>query len=164
MLKKLRFSQDNMGIPHLEAVYEHWRPKGAKQNEVDFSDGTLRLIGFLWELLETNPVLLLEEPELSLHSGVVRYIPALMHRLTKAKKKKKQIIISTHSYELLSDKSIGAENVLLLIPEKESTRVELGANDKEIKTLLDKGFSVGEVVLPQTEPKNIQQLLLFDSE
>ncbi|MGL5193600.1 MAG: AAA family ATPase, partial [Chroococcales cyanobacterium] len=50
-LKNLTDTKDIMGVPHLEAVYEHWRPQAGKQREDQFSDGTLRLIGLLWALL-----------------------------------------------------------------------------------------------------------------
>ena len=59
-LKHLSQVRDKAGIPHLEAVYEHWRPQGAKQQEDQFSDGTLRLIALLWSLLESQALLLLE--------------------------------------------------------------------------------------------------------
>ena len=49
--------------------------KSAWHNETDFSDGTLRLIGLLWALLDAQGPLLLEEPELSLHEAIVRHIP-----------------------------------------------------------------------------------------
>ena len=66
-LKEFSFTKDEKGYPHLEAVYEHWRPKKAgKQREDQLSDGTLRLIGFLWALFESDSLLLLEEPELCL--------------------------------------------------------------------------------------------------
>ena len=82
-LDQLELVQDDVGRWHLQARYGHWRPKGARQNERDFSDGTLRLIGLLWSLLEgrrnTGPVLL-EEPELSLHSSVVRQLPSILSR------------------------------------------------------------------------------------
>src|SRR4030042_924307 len=71
-LKKLTDVRDEAGIPHLEAVYEHWRLKGAKQREDQFSDGTLRLIALLWSLLESEDLLLLEEPELSLNAAIVK--------------------------------------------------------------------------------------------
>ncbi|RAQ41462.1 chromosome segregation protein SMC, partial [Arthrospira sp. O9.13F] len=64
-LKNLTDTKDEMGAPHLEAIYEHWRPQAGKQREDQFSDGTLRLIGLLWSLLESDSLLLLEEPELS---------------------------------------------------------------------------------------------------
>src|SRR5262249_11977465 len=74
-LRELKLGKDEDGTPHLEATYEHWRKHGARQDERDFSDGTLRLIGLLWALQEggaqSGPVLI-EEPELSLHAGVVQ--------------------------------------------------------------------------------------------
>lgn len=32
-LKNLTLESDKMGVPHLQAIFEHWRPHGAKQNE-----------------------------------------------------------------------------------------------------------------------------------
>jgi predicted ATPase len=66
--KELRFVRDEIsGSPHIEANYAHWRSAGAWQRENQFSDGTLRLIGLLWALMEGSSLLLLEEPELSLN-------------------------------------------------------------------------------------------------
>ncbi|HLA00885.1 MAG TPA: AAA family ATPase, partial [Thermodesulfovibrionales bacterium] len=101
-LKQLTDVKDESGVPHLEAVYEHWRPRAGKQREDQFSDGTIRLIGLLWSLLEGESPLLLEEPELSLNAGIVSKIPALIYRIQR--QKKRQVFISTHSYDLLSDK------------------------------------------------------------
>ncbi|MCV6069436.1 ATP-binding protein, partial [Escherichia coli] len=69
--KELRFERDESGQPHLEARYEHWRPNAGWQKEEQFSDGTLRLIGLMWSLLEKRQLLLMEEPELSLNSEIV---------------------------------------------------------------------------------------------
>src|SRR5262249_15860194 len=69
--------RDNLGTPHLRRKYEHWRPQGASQTEEQFSDGTLRLMGLLWVAMEGGGPLLLEEPELSLHSEIVRYLPQM---------------------------------------------------------------------------------------
>jgi predicted ATPase len=159
-LKHLDVTKDERGAPHLEALYEHWRPRAGKQGEEEFSDGTLRLIGFLWSLLEGDSLLLLEEPELSLHSAIINKLPGIIWRIQS--KKSRQIFISTHSYELLLDKGIGAEEVLLLRPDVEGTRVEVASSIKEIKDLLEKGFSVAEAAIPLTEPKQIAQLSLFN--
>jgi len=85
------YKEEN-GRPHLEAVYDHWRPKAGKQREDQFSDGTLRLIGLLWSLQESDSLLLLEEPELSLNSAIVRKIPAMIHRLQKPRKSKSSLL------------------------------------------------------------------------
>ncbi|MEA2064660.1 MAG: AAA family ATPase [Gemmatimonadota bacterium] len=160
-LKKLTDTKDENGIPHLEAIYEHWRPGAGKQNEEEFSDGTLRLIGFLWSLLEGKSLLLLEEPEMSLHSGIVRKLPGLIWRMQNQKKKKRQVIISSHSPDLLNDKGIDGKEVLLLKPGKEGAKVELASKISEIWDLLEDGFSVAEAALPWTEPKETSQLDLF---
>jgi predicted ATPase len=155
-LKDLTDIKDEAGVPHLEAVYEHWRPQGARQREDQFSDGTLRLIGLLWTLMEKESVLLLEEPELSLHAGLVRMIPSMMSRVLQ---KNQQVILSTHSADLLSDKGIGGEEVLVLTPGPEGTRIEVASSIREVRSLLESGLSVGEVVIPRTESQ--QMLFAF---
>ena len=159
-IKELTDIKDEGGVPHLEAVYEHWRPMAGKQREDQFSDGTLRLIGLLWSLMEGDSLLLIEEPELSLNSGIVRKVPAVIHRVQR--QKKRQIIISTHSADLLSDKGIGGEEVLLLTPSVEGTRVQLASSIDEIRLLLEEGLSVAEAALPRTVPPEVHQLDLFE--
>jgi predicted ATPase len=159
-LKQLTVTYDEMGLLHLAIACEHWRPLAGKQSEDQFSDGTLRLIAFLWSILDGDSLLLMEEPELSLHSGIVTKLPGLIWRIQN--KKKRQILISTHSADLLSDKGIGGEEVLLLMPDPEGTKIDLASSIKDVKLLLEGGFSVAEAALPKTEPKNIMQLSLFN--
>lgn len=159
-LKELTDVKDDAGVTHLEAVYQHWRPRGAKQREDQFSDGTLRLIGLLWSLLEGDSMLLLEEPELSLNSGIIKKLPSLMYRMQR--QRRRQIIISTHSSDLLSDPGIGGEEVLLLTPSEEGTRVELASSNREIKDLLEGGLTIADAALPRTVPRSIPQLDLFE--
>ncbi len=147
------------GIPHLEVLYKHWRMRGAKQREDQFSDGTLRLIGLLWSLLESDALLLLEEPELSLNTAIVKKLPALIYRLQK--QKNRQIVLSTHSADLLSDKGIAGDEVLLLMPGQEGTQVQLASSNREIRELLEGGLSIADAALPYTMPDNIGQLEIF---
>ena len=159
-LKNLAYVTDETGVPHLEAVYRHWRPLGARQREDQFSDGTLRLLGLLWSLLEGDSLLLLEEPELSLNAGIVRRLPALIHRLQR--QRRRQVIITTHSAELLSDPGIGGEEVLLLEPGPDGTRVSLASSNADVKALLETGISVADAALPRTVPSQVEQLDLFE--
>jgi len=152
--------KDERGVPHLEAIYEHWRVHGARQREDQFSDGTLRLIGLLWSLLESDSLLLLEEPELSLHSELVSRIPGLMHRLQT--KKRRQVMLSTHSADLLHDSGIGGEEVLLLTPSVEGTQVRLTSDYEEVRQLLESGMTIGEAVRPRTAPADAAQLSFFE--
>jgi predicted ATPase len=158
-LKQLTDIKDEMGIPHLEAVYEHWRPNAGKQREDQFSDGTLRLIGLLWSLLESNSLLLLEEPELSLNSGINAKLPSLIYRLQKTKKR--QVILSTHSADLLSDEGIGGEEVLLMTPTAQGTKVEVASSIQEIKLLLEGGLSIADAALPRATPAQVEHLNLI---
>jgi len=157
-LKHLTHTKDEKGIPHLEASYEHWRQHAAKQREDQFSDGTLRLIGLLWSLLESDSLLLLEEPELSLHSELVAQVPSLLHRLQS--KKKRQVILSTHSADLLRDRGIAGEEVMLLEPSSEGTVARVVSDDRELRNLLESGFTIAEAVLPKTAPREAIQLSL----
>lgn len=159
-LKDLSITKDDRGVPHLEALCEHWRPKAGKQQEDQFSDGTLRLIGFLWSILESNTLLLLEEPELSLNAFIIKKIPSIISQASK--KKKQQLIISTHSPDLLSDKGIGGEEILLFEPEKEETKIIRAVDDKDIRALLENGFAPSEAVLPHTNPEQYVEGTLFD--
>ncbi len=158
-LEDLYLENDVRGVPHLIGSYAHWRRKPAKQNEESFSDGTLRLLGLLWSLQEGDGPLLLEEPELSLHSGVVRRLPRLIYRIQR--EKKRQIFISTHSFELLSDEGISGEEILMLIPSQEGTQIHSAASKPEIRAVLEAGLTAADAVLPHTEPQNLQQLELF---
>lgn len=158
-LSQLELVQDDAGRPHLEARYGHWRPKGAKQNEHDFSDGTLRLVGLLWSLLEgkrdTGPVLL-EEPELSLHSSVVRQLPSILSRFRGTGGP--QVLLTTHSEEILKDQGLGLDEVVVLEPGTEGTTALLGTSVESASRLLENGLSLAEILGPRTRPKRVDQL------
>lgn len=159
--KELRFKADEItGAPHLEALYEHHRPNAGWQREAHFSDGTLRLLGILWSLLNGDSLLLIEEPELSLHQAVVEQIPSLIQRVQRMTRRRRQIIISTHSESLLGNKGIDERGVIVLEPGHEGTHIRPISNAEQ--KCLDSGFSVAEVVLPQTRPKKIEQLGLWE--
>ncbi|MCU6500656.1 AAA family ATPase [Rugamonas sp. A1-17] len=157
-LTKLEVAMDEVGSPHLVVGYEHWRRIDAKQYERDLSDGTLRLLGLLWSLFEGEGPLLLEEPEISLHSEVVSRLPQMIERINRSRRIKRQVFISTHSEDLLSDKGIAADEVLRLEPGKDGTKV-LSADLSERQMIMH-GLSVAEAMLPKSAPKDIAQLAL----
>jgi predicted ATPase len=159
---KLQFITDKKGQPHLEALYEHWRPNAGQQNEIQFSDGTLRAIGLLWMLQEGTSLLLIEEPELSLNSEIIKQLPGIFSKISK--RNKRQIIISTHSHELLSDRGIGPEETIVLSSAAgEGTKVaEVSLNPTNID-LYQSGLTLAEIALPMISPKGAVQLSLqFD--
>jgi len=151
---------DTFGVPHLEARFKHWRPSAGKQREDQFSDGTLRLIGLLWSLMESDSLLLLEEPELSLHTGIVSQLAPLIRRLQRTKNGKRQVIVSTHSEALLSNNQIDPQEVLMLQPGRDGTTTIVPAsNDEEITELLAGGMNIAEAVIPRTVAKDAYQML-----
>jgi predicted ATPase len=157
-LEELQFHKDSMGIPHLEAKYIHWRAKGSIQTEEQFSDGTLRLIGFLWALIDSNGTILLEEPEINLHSEIVKQFPEFISKIQRSKRSVKQVLIATHSYDLLNNPGIGPEEVLVLQNSAEGTIVKRINEIIEIKAIIDAGLSIAEATIPFTAPKNIQEI------
>jgi predicted ATPase len=158
--EQLEFVKDEVtGRPHLKARYAHHRPNAGWQREDQFSDGTLRLLGLLWSLLESNSLLLLEEPELSLNDAIVKQIPLMLQRVQREIKRKRQVIITTHSEALLSNPGIDARGVLVIEPGPNGSTVR-ELKDDEVGAIKD-GLSVAETVLPSTRPKSAEQLGLW---
>jgi predicted ATPase len=151
--------RDVRGTPHLRGKYEHWRPQGAWQNEEQFSDGTLRLMGLLWGMMEGTGPLLLEEPELSLHPEIVRFLPQMFAHVQR--RTGRQIILSTHSPDLIRDDGIGLDEVLLLLPGPEGTEVRPASALADVRDLLAGGLTLADAVMPKTRPKQAEQLPLF---
>lgn len=159
-LQELQFFRDEAkGAPHLQGKYEHWRPKGAWQSEEQFSDGTLRLLGLLWAILDGSGPLLLEEPELSLHPDVVRFLPSLFAQMQR--RTGRQVLVSSHSADLLRDEGIGLDEVLLLKPHAEGTRIQVATDVAQAKALVDSGVPLPDAILPETRPPRPEQLALF---
>ena len=154
--EKLEFIRDNTGRPHLQARYAHWCSNEEGQRENQFSEGTLRLIGLLWSLLENDSVLLLEEPELSLNLGIVSQLAPLISKMRR--NRRCQVLVSTQSDALLIEPGIDGTEVLMLTPDKEGTVVKPASDFDDVCVLLKNGFTVGEVVLT----RHAEQLSLLE--
>ncbi|MHB1125147.1 MAG: AAA family ATPase [Ramlibacter sp.] len=160
---ELHFEQDpTSGAPHLKANFTHWRVHGSWQREDQFSDGTLRLIGFLWALQEGDGLLLLEEPELSLNDAITQHIPLMIDRVLRQRKKGgflRQVLITTHSDTLIAAVP-DSKAILLLEPGDNGTSART-ANEEE-QDEMEHGLNPAEVLLPKTRPKNIESMGLFE--
>jgi len=156
----LQLENDPEGHPHLYASYAHWRPSASKQGEETFSDGTLRLIGFLWSIAERGGPLLLEEPELSLNDAVVSQLPAMIARVQSLSGR--QIIATTHSEALLSADGVGLHEVHRLIVDSNGTSIQTASDDEQTRMLVASGWKVGGAVLPLTKPGKFEQLGFLD--
>lgn len=147
-LEDLRFLKDDItGHPHLEIKFKHHRPRGAKQREDQFSDGTLRIMSILWLLQERgSSPLLLEEPELSLNEEIVAQLPRIMASVKTKSRSGRQFIITTHSQALLSNSGIDPRGIIIITPSDDGSSMR-GVSFEE-QLALGAGLSAAEAVLP----------------
>lgn len=155
-LENLSFVKDEKGVPHIEAKYNHWRAKGSKQNEKMFSDGTIRLIGFLFAMLDGSGIILLEEPETNLHTAIIEAIPEFVAKVQR--NKKRQVIITTHSYEILSNPGIRADELVILRPTSEGTVAKNAKTDDTVSAMLDSGLTAADAAMSETKAQNVNDI------
>lgn len=156
--KGLRLEEDERGRPHLAVGFKHWRTNNAKQRESQFSDGTLRLIAMLWALQEDAGPLLLEEPEWSLHTGILERLAPFIARMQR-EGGGRQVFITTHSEKVLSDPGIAPEELLLIVPaERGGSEIKPAARLPLVEKAMRSGLSAGQAAQPLTR---IQTMSLF---
>lgn len=154
-LKEIVFERDaTTGRPHLKARFDNWRANDVSQREDQFSDGTLRLIGLFWSLLERGGLLLLEEPEISLNRDIILRLPGLIYDLSRPARRRRggarhserrQVILTTHSSDLLCDGGIDGSEVLYITHGKDGSTVQSMANDPGMRKALQAGVMPGEI-------------------
>ena len=134
-METLEFRQEMAGSKH------PWR--FLAQN---MSDGTLRALGVLSALLQGNmdysPTLIgIEEPETALHPAASA---ALREALVRASETT-QILVTSHSPDLLDDRSIDADAVLAVVSEAGETKIApLDGGSRQV--MRDHLFSAGELL------------------
>ena len=156
----LQLEVDKAGQPHLIAGYRNWRRNPSEQNETDFSDGTLRLIGLLWTIISSpanGGVLLLEEPELSLNAAVVQKLASLLAMAQRGTSM--QVILSTHSPELLDDEGIRPGEVLVLQVTSDATVANQLSEIAEAEAQISADLPLSEVVAELINPGDLTGLI-----
>ncbi|HSB13778.1 MAG TPA: AAA family ATPase [Bryobacteraceae bacterium] len=159
-IEQLDVRRDARGRPHLRARHEHWRSRGAVQTEQQLPDGALRLIGLLWTALEGGGPLLAEEPEISLHPQAVRLISGMLARL--GRRSDRQLLMTTHSPDLVAGDSVRLSEILLFLPEDEATIVRPVLSAAEVRTMLEEGFGEREERPAGSAADDENQIELFD--
>ena len=154
-LDKLDFERDQRtGKPHLKAHFNNWRRRGSWMEETELSDGTLRLIGLFWALLENDGLLLLEEPEISLNRDIALRLPPLIYRLSRPVRRQRggqrqteqrQVILTTHSADMLCDHGIDGREILYITPGGEGARITHMAANRAMRKSLEAGVMPGEI-------------------
>ena len=136
----------------------------------NMSDGTLRALGILVALFQgvqdeqkRVPLMGIEEPEIALH-------PAAMGVLLdglRAAAYSAQVIVTSHSPDLLDDKELDVNSILAVEANKGNTEIA-PVDDASRSAIRDKLFTIGELLRrDQLEPnsesvKEDKQLQLFD--
>lgn len=154
-LEEIAFERDeNNGQPHLKVRFNNWRQHGVWQREAQLSDGTLRLIGLFWSLLERSGPLLMEEPEISLNRDIVLRLAAVIYQLSRPSRRRKggirhserrQVILTTHSEYLLYDGGIDGWEVLYITPGANGSTIQTMADDLGMLKVLKSGVMPGEI-------------------
>ncbi len=141
-METLEFRQDVAGAQHPWRFQAH-----------NMSDGTLRALGVLTALFQGNQdhqpsVIGIEEPETALHPGAAA---ALREALSRASEHT-QVIVTSHSPDLLDDRALEPESLLVVGSYEGETRIAPvdAASRDAVKSHL---FTAGELLrLNQLEP------------
>ncbi|NNJ85469.1 MAG: AAA family ATPase [Gammaproteobacteria bacterium] len=119
----------------------------------NMSDGTLRALGILTALFQGNrdysPSLIgIEEPETALHPAASGALREALERASE----NTQIIVTSHSPDLLDDMALPVESLLTIVSDSGDT--QLAPLDKGSRKIVhDRLFSVGELLrMNQLEP------------
>ena len=138
-------SYQRMGLGTEVVFYSDTPVRGASgvYSHEQFSEGTLRLLGLLFDLAtlpRDTSVVLIEEPETFLQASVVRSLPSLLAEV--AMNRDVQMVISTHSPELIDSELVLPSQVLMLRSENGETTGELlsESNDPRIKAVVSAGL------------------------
>ena len=138
-------SYQRMGLGTEVVFYSDTPVRGASgvYSHEQFSEGTLRLLGMLFDLAtlpRDTSVVLIEEPETFLQASVVRSLPSLLAEV--AMNRDVQMVISTHSPELIDSELVLPSQVLMLRSENGETMGELlsESNDPRIKAVVSAGL------------------------
>ncbi|MGB0876605.1 MAG: AAA family ATPase [Mycobacterium sp.] len=157
--ESLAIDIDDAGRPHLTAGYRNWRQASTRQDESAFSDGTLRLIGLLWAIVSTpanGGILLLEEPELSLNSAIVRTLPTVLAMAQRDKEL--QVLLSTHAPDLLDDEGVLADEVLVLRVTGDGTEANLLSQIPNVFGEIEARLPTSDIVQSLVSPPDLAGL------
>jgi predicted ATPase len=153
-----------------ETVEFRQKVQGAREpwrfTAINMSDGTLRALGVLLALLQNGngspiPLVGIEEPETALHPAAAG---ALLDALRDAATRM-QVIVTSHSADLLEDKDVLDDQILAVVAEGNTT--EIGPVNKVAREALhERLYTAGDLLrmnrlVPETNGTSRRQLDLF---
>ena len=109
---------------------------------LDMSDGTLRALGLLLSVLQPRPkVVGIEEPEASVHPALIEMIMEVLMGASN----EKQVLLTTHSPEVLDQKELSDSQIRMVYLEKGQT-VIAPLSDSSRDVIRRRLFSPGELL------------------
>ena len=162
---------DPTRVGHMETLEFRQRVPGSKDPwrfpAIDMSDGTLRALGVLVALFQVQAgrhvsLVGIEEPEAALHpaaSGALRDCLREGSHHT-------QVVVTSHSPELLDDSTLPVESILAVVAEDGETKIG-AVDDAGRSALRDRLYTVGELMRADqlrpdpVEVARVRQLQLF---
>jgi predicted ATPase len=140
----------------------------------NMSDGTVRALGLLVALFQSGngagprvPLVGIEEPEIALHPAAA----GLLHDGLKEASRNTQVIVTSHSGDLLDDERLDPSSILAVYAEEGSTHI--APLDRAGRAALQgRPYTPGELLRmdqlrpdPESSPKQVdKQVRLFDRE
>lgn len=152
-----------VGVGHMETLEFRQDTAGARHpwrfNANSMSDGTLRALGILVALFQggegVKPTLVgIEEPEVALHPAAASVVRDALARAAE----RSQVIVTSHSPELLNDSSVDVDSLLAVSTEDGSTLI--APVDEASRDTVRRGlFTAGELLtLNQLAPDPKQRV------
>jgi predicted ATPase len=165
---------DSKRVGHMETLEFRQRVEGAKDllrfPAINMSDGTLRALGVLVALLQARAennvrVVGIEEPEVALHPAAA----GLLRDALRDGARHAQVIVTSHSPDLLDDSKVLAQDIISVAAEEGRTLIAR-VDEATRATLKDRLYTAGELLRTnQLTPDREQiptskQIKLFDQE
>jgi hypothetical protein len=143
-------------VQHMESLMFRQRIEGAKEPwrfpALAMSDGTLRALGVLTAILQSGgatsiPFVGIEEPEVALHPAAA----GLLRDCLREASARTQIVVTSHSPDLLDDASVQDDEILVVTLDGGATKI--GPVDDAVRSALkSRLYTAGELL-------RVQQLL-----
>jgi predicted ATPase len=135
--------EDFLGLSLLLKLREEYYEESLLANLL--SDGTVNVVALITALFfEDKDVVIIEEPERNMHPHLISGLMRLMEDASR----NKQIIVTTHSPEVV--KHAGVENLLLISRDKEGfSQVSRPAEKQDVKIFLENDLGLDEVFVQE---------------
>jgi predicted ATPase len=121
--------------------YEDAKPHDFEASQE--SDGTLRVLGILVALFQEPPpsLIVIEEPEITVHPGVLGTLADL---ISEASQKRSQVIITTHSPDLIS--KFDPKNLRVVEWNYQDGTTIAPVDETQLEIINDKLFTSGDLL------------------